>query len=538
MTHFTTSVTPTTNIVVSTLHAQPALLLFLIIAVGAAVGSIKVRDVSLGPAPALFAGLAISAYDPSLRVPAAVGTVGLGLFAYAVGVSSGPEFFSGLRAGGRAIAIVLAAIGAAAALTVLLAQWLGLPMPQAAGAFAGALNASPALAAATERLHGSPDPTVGYSMAYLGGLMIMLAVALVAGRGKGGPRRHTLTTVTVHVTCRDNPTVRQVVTDVADLGAVRMTQISPAGGALPVVVTGDQRLAYGDLVAFVAPSAAAAAIVERLGYISAIRLDMDRADLDGRVITVTSKACTEHTIGALDLQGRFGATVTRIMRGEESRLARNSDTLRVGDRLQVLAPHAQMKALKNFLGDSQRGASDLNAVGLAVGLCLGLVLGAVALPLGGGASFVLGSAAGPLMVGLIAGRAGKTGPLTWTLPPMVTNALTQLGLYMFLAYAGSQAGGQMLSALGSPAGAKLFTLGIIVTAAFAALVYAGCRQAGFRGASLAGMVVGAQTQPALLAFANDQADGDGAVNRGYALIYPAAIVAKIIIATLLAGMAL
>jgi putative transport protein len=51
---------------------------------------------------------------------------------------------------------------------------------------------------------------------------------------------------------------------------------------------------------------------------------------------------------------------------------------------------------------------------------------------------------------------------------------------------------------------------------------------------LAGMVAGAQTQPAILAFANERTGFDNRVALGYALVYPAAMIAKILLAQLLA----
>ncbi len=50
------------------------------------------------------------------------------------------------------------------------------------------------------------------------------------------------------------------------------------------------------------------------------------------------------------------------------------------------------------------------------------------------------------------------------------------------------------------------------------------------------MIAGAQTQPAVLAFANERTGFDLRVGLGYALVYPAAMIAKIIIAQIVAGL--
>lgn len=59
-----------------------------------------------------------------------------------------------------------------------------------------------------------------------------------------------------------------------------------------------------------------------------------------------------------------------------------------------------------------------------------------------------------------------------------------------------------------------------------------------QGPHLAGFVAGTQTQPAVLAFAQERTGNDNRVAMGYALVFPAAMVAKIVVAIILAGFAL
>ena len=49
----------------------------------------------------------------------------------------------------------------------------------------------------------------------------------------------------------------------------------------------------------------------------------------------------------------------------------------------------------------------------------------------------------------------------------------------------------------------------------------------------AGMIAGIQTQPAVLAFAAERAEGDERVDAGYALVFPLAMILKLIIVQLL-----
>ena len=131
-------------------ESSPVLLFAVLLAVGAAFGSIKVRGISLGPAAVIFTALALSALDPKLALPPVVGAIGLALFAYTVGLTAGPTFFSAMRSGGRTIVVVVVALGAGVATTLLVGKALALSGPLLAGVFAGALTNTPALAAASE----------------------------------------------------------------------------------------------------------------------------------------------------------------------------------------------------------------------------------------------------------------------------------------------------------------------------------------------------------------------------------------------------
>ena len=59
---------------------------------------------------------------------------------------------------------------------------------------------------------------------------------------------------------------------------------------------------------------------------------------------------------------------------------------------------------------------------------------------------------------------------------------------------------------------------------------------GLGGTRLSGVLAGMQTQPALLAYANGRTNHDPRVMLGYALVYPTAMIAKILTATVLAAL--
>src|SRR5690606_1725878 len=141
----------------------------------------------LGLAGVLFSGLAFGAlaqgHGATATISPAIKELGLILFVYAVGLTSGAGFFSAFRT--RGVRLNLALIGVligSATLLFVVGGMLGIRNSLLAGVFSGALTNTPALGAASEALAGTRfalDPVLGYSVSYpigvLGALFVFRA---------------------------------------------------------------------------------------------------------------------------------------------------------------------------------------------------------------------------------------------------------------------------------------------------------------------------------------------------------------------------
>src|ERR671917_629190 len=148
------------------LEASPLLALFLAIAAGYAIGQISIAGVSFGAGAVLFSGLVIGAVAPKAAPPGLVGTLGLVMFVYGVGIQYGPQFFASLRGPGiKYIALAAVAVIASLLVAMSLAAPLGISLATAAGLFAGSGTSTPTLQAALAAA-GNQDPAIGYSVSY------------------------------------------------------------------------------------------------------------------------------------------------------------------------------------------------------------------------------------------------------------------------------------------------------------------------------------------------------------------------------------
>ncbi|MCH5644353.1 aspartate:alanine exchanger family transporter [Gordonia sp. ABSL49_1] len=508
---------------------QPLLFTALVVGLGVALGRIRYRGVGLGPAAVLFTAMVITAWgtalDVDISIPEILGNLGLVLFAFTTGLMAGPTFFATLRTAWHLVVTVTLVVIAAAATAQGLGTTFGLSPTAIAGTFAGAVTNTPALAATG----GSPQATVGYATTYLLGVVTMLVmVGLALAKGREDPDSQAdVVDVTVRV---DRPDI--AVADLRKRHGHRITfsRVAHDSTTPPEHVHDDSILHHGDLVTAVGPADEVEKVADELGHRSSHDLTADRSALDFRRITISAPRLAGRRVRDLELD-RHDGSITRVRRGDEDLIANVDTVLQLGDRVRVVAPPERMADIARELGDSSRGMTELNAAALGLGIAAGIGLGVISIPVPFVGSLSLGAAAGTLIVGLVLGRLGRIGPVATSMPLTSAQVVSEIGLLLFLAYAGERAGSLILTALTGGEIVDMLVTGIVTAAVLGVGMFAACRWVLRVGRlRMAGVLAGSQTNPAHLAFANARGGGDPRIALGYALVYPAAMVVKIIAA--------
>lgn len=540
------------------LLGNPLLLLFVVAAIGYALGRITIAGSSLGVAAVLFAGLGIGALDPELKLPELIYQLGLVIFVYTVGLSSGRLFFASFRRKGlRDNVFVVAMLAVGAVLAVIAGSLLHLRSTLTAGLFTGSLTNTAALAAVLDYVKRSApaadleriitEPVVGFSITYPMGVIAMILCisvlqriwkidyTLEAGRvhNSGAISQHLLNrTIAVTRPEATTSTVQELIGAHGwDIVFGRLRHDGQLG-----ITSGHTRLAIGDLVSVVGPAVALDQATAFLGVASDEQLELDRSEFDYRRVFVSSRKLAGHRLRDINLPQHLGAFVTRIRRGDIEMLAHGDTVLELGDRVRIVARRDNMDAVSRFFGDSYRAISEIDILTFTLGLAGGLLVGMVPLPLPGGVVLRLGLAGGPLIVALILGALERTGPLVWNLPYSANLTLRQLGLILFLAGIGTRSGYTFVDTLSQGGGALIFLAGTVITTIVALLMlWIGHRLLQIPMGLLTGMVAGLQTQPAVLGYALEQS-GDELPNVGYSAVYPIALITKILFAQLLVAL--
>lgn len=504
------------------------LTLFLVIALGAGLGAIPIGGIRFGAAGTLFVGLLVGAFIPEPSADLAMlQNLGLGLFVYLVGLEAGESFFKELKSqfGMMISAIIAVAVGAGAA--ILGGLLLGVSREITVGIFSGALTNTPSLALAQSQT-GSELPAVGYSLAYPTGVVVaILIISVFMSRPWKSPKDSIDPEESIleiaRIELRESMTVNALVE--AGDGKAHVATVRRGGST--TVVDQDLPLDQGDVVTVVASKSALPDVVETGGRKVRRRWGRDRqVGIDE--FTLSNGALAGHPVSDLPLYDRYKSSITRIRRVDQMILATPDTYLELGDIVEVAHPVGTQDDLATFFGDSKRNVSEVDLVAFAGGLTLGFAAALIVVPLPAGASFALGPAAGPLIVGLILGALRNT-PMgtTWKLPRTANFTLRQFGLMIFLAAVGVASGPAFASTALSMTGLISVVIGAVVAAVTLVAFYLLMRLQGKSTARASGGASGIMSQPAVLQFATSRA-ADARVMTGYSTVITVAVIAKII----------
>jgi len=512
------------------LEQQPLMAVFLTIAIGYLVGEININGFSLGVGAVLFVALFIGWFAPKSAPAPMVGTLGLALFLYAVGVQYGKQFFLGLTsaAGQRANMIALVGVLLAGAVSLLFVKLMNLNLGHALGLFAGSGTSTPTLQAAIVTL-GNDDPAVGYSVSYpfgVAGPILLLYVTFMFLKPKIElPSGAGIQMLEIALRNPDHygKTLGEVMSGLppgVQIVAVRRAhQNEPATPSIVV--------AEDDVVLIVGPTKDALGQASKaLGEAAPGRLVKDRRDLDHLRVFVSRPSLVGRALGDLDMPGDKASIIAQVRRGDTDIMPRPDLVLEFGDRIGMLAHRGDFPAMRKFFGDSIKGTAEFSYISIGLGMALGFLLGAIQIPLPGIGKIAVGLS-GVLIVALILGNMRRTGGMNWTIPLSANLVLRNLGLTLFLAQVG-MASGPKFAATVADTGLLMLGMGALVLIALVLpILILGLLVFKMPYDEVAGIVAGACGNPAILAYANKLAPTDRP-DIGYAMIFPGMTILKIL----------
>ena len=507
----------------------PELAIFLSLALGFAVGKIKLGRFRLGGVGgSLLVALLLS--HTGVKIDEGFKAVFFPLFIYAVGYEVGPQFVNAMHRSAlheAGLALFLAITGLLT--VVLLAKWFHLDKGLAAGIAAGGMTQSAMVGTADEAISRLGLPTaqaqalhgnvaLGYAVTYVFGVIGAIVIctgilprllgrsireaALSAERKllSGGmpndehelPSLPRLVGRAHRVSVGAGKTVEELeerVDRTASIEYVRRrgARLSPALGlrleADDIVIIAGRRDGVIPLGEFLGPE-------ERDAPDSGISVVRRQVVFTAKGHNHLTLAQMRRLVGAQIKRGAYVASLTRL--GNRLPIAPQT-MVEHGDVFEIYGTKRDADQMASKLGYVISADDKTDFIYLGLGLLAGVLLGLSSIKLGG-ASVSLGTGGGALLSGIAFGWLRAKRPVFGAFPAAATSVLKDVGLAGFAAAVGLGAGQEAWLVLQRD-GLKVFGLGALVTiiplglsAIFARYVL------GFRNtAELGGALSGAQS---------------------------------------------
>lgn len=535
---------------------QAVCVISVIIAIGLGLGKLRICGVSLGVAFVFFTGIMAGhiglSIDPEILKYAE--DFGLMLFVYELGLKVGPGFFSSFRTGGIKLNLLgLGLVLAGTLVAIGLSYLMSIPMTDMVGILSGATTNTPSLGAAQQAISQLGLSTEGaalscavtYPLGVVGVILAFIVVRkFVARKSDYEPRNQADPDHTFVAEFRvTNPGIYgKPLREVSALGSARFVVSRLWQGSGDASIPGpDDVLAEGDRVLVITNEEDVAKLTVLFG--EKINRDWNKPDINwdkldrnlvSRTITISKPELNGRRLGSLNLRRQFAVNISRVSRSGVRLLARPDLILQLGDRLTIVGTPDAINKVGALVGNSDTDLKDPNLAAIFIGMVLSLIVGSIPISIPGiSVPIRLGLAGGPIVVGILIGRFGPQFHMVTYTTRSANLMLRGIGLSLFLACLGLDAGSQFIDTILRGDGLTWVGTGFIITLVPSlAMTVAAMRWWRLDFGTAAGMVSGAMANPMSMTYADGFTPGDSAPV-AYATTYPLSMFARVVIAQLL-----
>lgn len=539
------------NLFVEHSPLQAVIVLSLISAIGLGLGKVRFGGISLGVTFVFFVGILAGhlglSIDPQMLNYAE--SFGLVLFVYALGLQVGPGFFSSFRQGGIQLNMLAIGVVLVGTLMAILGSCVSsISLPDMMGILCGATTNTPALGAAQQALKqlgmDASAPALGCAVTYpLGVVGVILGILLIRKllvkpeyltlKDKENDNHTYIGAFQVH-----NPAIfHKSIKELGELNYPKFVISRLWRDGKVSIPTSETVIEEGDRLLVITSDKNASSLTVLFGeqeHTDWNKKDIDWDAIDSKLISmrivVTRPELNGKKLGTLHLRNHYGINITRVYRSGVQLLATAELTLQLGDRLTVVGEAAAVHNVEKVLGNAVKSLKEPNLVAVFVGIILGLMLGAIPISLPGiSAPVKLGLAGGPIIVGILIGTFGpRLHMITYT-TRSANLMLRALGLAMYLACLGLDAGEHFFETVFRPEGLMWIGTGFVLTVVpvlIMGIIAFKWMKVDF--GSVSGMLCGSMANPMALTYANDTIPGDNP-SVAYATVYPLCMFLRVIL---------
>lgn len=488
--------------IIKTMKDAPELAIFLTLALGFAIGKVKIKGIGLGSVTGvLLMGVVIGQLD--LTISPTVKSTFFLIFLFAVGYSVGPQFVQGLKKDGLP-QIAFAAIVCIACLAVawIAALIAGFDIGNAAGLLAGANTISAVIGVATDTINqlsiDAAEKTrmineipVAYAVTYIfgtAGTAWFLASlgpkllgkniiqktkeyeASLGGSIEGDdPSMEdaydgtTFRAIEATSDCFNQPqTVKSIEDMLVTKGwPVFIERIRPVKGDIIQDPTPDTPINKGDRLVLNGPIDT---LINDESFIGKEIADTELLDfrVEALKVILTNKEVIGKSLQQMKTsKERHGVILRKLHRGKATMPLLQNVVLQRGDVLEIEGRKSDVDRFAQYAGYPERPTNVTDLLYVALGIFLGGIVGSLTIRTGN-IPLSLSASGGVLIMGIIFGWARSHRPTFGAVPEPAIWLMNNLGLNVFIAVVGISAGPDFIAGLKAN-GVSLFIAGIFVS---------------------------------------------------------------------------
>lgn len=489
--------------IIKTMQNSPELAIFLTLALGFAVGKIKIKGFSLGSVTGvLLMGVLIGQLGITIS-PTVKSTFFL-IFLFAVGYSVGPQFVQGLKKEG----LPQIAFAALVCVSCLLVGWVaaliaGFDIGNAAGLLAGASTISAVIGVASDTINQlSIDSSqkqqminqipVAYAVTYIfgtAGTAWFLAFigpkllgkdvikqtkdyeqslgGLIQDDEPGLEEAYDGTTFRViqasNAFFDQSRTVHEVEDFLIKKGwpiYIEKIRVS-SNNKIINDPTSDTSINKGDKLVLNGPIDTMLADEDCIGK-EVVDLKLLDFKVENLKVIVANKEIIGESLQNLKFsKQRHGVVILKIHRGKVTLPLLKNVKIQRGDIIEIEGRKGDVDKFASYVGYPERPSNITDILYVGIGIFLGGILGSISFR-AGNVPLSLSASGGVLIMGIIFGWARSLRPTFGNIPAPSVWLMNNLGLNMFIAVVGINAGPDFISGL-KTSGVSLFIAGIFVS---------------------------------------------------------------------------
>lgn len=488
--------------IIKTMQGNPELAIFLTLALGFAIGQVKIKGFGLGSVTGvLLMGVLIGQLN--IPISPTVKSAFFLIFLFAVGYSVGPQFVQGLKKDGLP-QIAFAAIICIACLVVawVAALIAGFDIGNAAGLLAGGNTISAVIGVATDTINQLSISETDKQQ-YINQIPVAYAVTYIFGTagtawflasigpkllGKDIIKQTKEYEATLGGSIHESDTSEEEAYDGTTFRVIQATsnwfnqsktvqavedmlvqkgwpvyieRIRRVTGEIVQEPTPDMIVNKGDNLVLNGPIDT---LIADESFVGKEVADLELLDFSSEAlkVIVANKEMEKCTLGQLKTsKDRHGVIIRKIQRGKATLPLLKELKLQRGDIVEVEGRKTDVDRFAKKLGYAERPTNVTDLLYVGLGIFLGGILGSLTFRTGN-IPLSLSASGGVLIMGIIFGWLRSRRPTFGTIPEPAIWLMNNLGLNAFIAVVGINAGPDFVAGL-KASGVSLFIAGIFVS---------------------------------------------------------------------------